>query len=348
MSLLNLGIGAVERGLVPDFVTRRAMRRLCGERLKEVDLLTTAQFQQTLESGPIALVPEKANEQHYELPPDFFAACLGQRRKYSCCLFPTPQTTLDEAEDAALTETCAHAEIEDGQEILELGCGWGSLSLWLAEKYPACRITAVSNSAPQREFITRRAQAQGFTNLRVITADMNAFAPQASAPFGARFDRVVSVEMFEHMRNYDLLLERIASWLLPGGKLFVHIFCHRQFCYPFEEQGEANWMGRYFFSGGLMPNETLLHRFERVMSVARRWSWNGTHYARTSAAWLKNLDERRDDVLPILVEAYGPAEARLWFNRWRMFYLAVEELFGYAQGNEWFVSHYLLVPSRGH
>lgn len=344
MSLLSFSLDAVERGLVPDAITRAAIRRLCEQRLRDCDrgneVANSRAFQifvESMRAGSIAPVPEKANEQHYELPPEFFAAVLGPHRKYSSCFWPTADTSLAEAEAASLGMTCERADLIDGQDVLELGCGWGSLSLWMAERFPKSRITAVSNSAPQRRFIESQAISRGLTNLSVITADMNQFAAEPS-----QFDRVVSVEMFEHMRNYERLLERIASWLRSDGKLFVHHFCHRRFAYPFETDGDANWMGRYFFTGGLMPSEEMLQQFRRHMTVVRQWRWDGTHYQRTSEAWLANLDAHRRDVLPILESTYGPDAARRWFHRWRLFFLAVAELFGYARGTEWFVSHSLL------
>lgn len=349
MTLLDIGIEAVERGIVPDAITRLAIRRFCRERLQNTSnecngasAGRSAQFAESLHSGPIAPLPEKANQQHYELPAEFFAAVLGPRRKYSCCYWPEENTTLAKAEAAALDATCQRAQLADGQDILELGCGWGSLSLWMAERYPGSRITAVSNSTRQRQFIESQARSLNLTNLRVVTADMNDFDPVGCGLCREGFDRVVSVEMFEHMRNYDELLARIAAWLRPAGKLFVHIFCHQTLAYPFETTGAANWMGRYFFTGGTMPSASLLNQFDRNLRVVNDWRWSGRHYQRTAEAWLANLDSRRREVLPILRSAYGAKEAVRWFNRWRMFFLAVAELFGFAGGDEWFVSHYLL------
>jgi cyclopropane-fatty-acyl-phospholipid synthase len=349
MGVTSLGVEAIELGLVPDAATRLAIRRLCQQRLNDLtgsaqqstDSLALA-FNQSLRSGPIALMPEIANEQHYELPTEFFEFVLGPRLKYSCCYFEGAHSTLAQAEESALAITCRRAGIEDGQQILELGCGWGSLSLWMAERYRSSRIVAVSNSVSQRKFIDRVAQSRGFTNLTVITADMNDFSPSSMG-----FDRIVSVEMFEHMRNYQHLLQRIATWLKPGGKLFVHVFCHHRDSYPFETSGTANWMGRHFFTGGIMPGAHLLREFNEDLEVTKQFTWNGQHYRRTAEAWLANLDAHRDELLPILRSTYGAKNARRWLNRWRIFFLAVSELFGFGGGSEWFVSHYLLKPVPG-
>lgn len=329
---MSIGIALAERGLVPDWMTRAGIRGLLRTRLKEE---RTAQpreeFKLSLVDGPVAPVPEKANEQHYEVPAEFFELCLGKHLKYSSALFVNGNESLDEAERAMLDLTCKRAQLEDGQEILELGCGWGSLTLFMARRFPNAKITAVSNSAGQREFIEKHAP----DNVRVITADMNEFEP------GAEFDRIVSVEMFEHMRNYGELFGRVRRWLRPRGKLFVHVFCHRDFAYPFETEGSDNWMGRYFFTGGQMPSFDLLGTVQDSIPLEESWAVPGRHYAETSEGWLRNMDEHRDEIMPILERTYGKSEASRWFQRWRIFFLACAELFGYAGGEEWLVGHYL-------
>jgi len=343
--LIQLPVAVIERGYCPDRLTRSAIRYLLGQRLRDLQqqskLTPDAQqrFVSSLNEGPLALVPDKANEQHYELPPEFFEQMLGPRRKYSSCYWSEADGDLPQAEETSLRSTCENAELEDGHSLLELGCGWGALSLWVAEHFPQCRITAVSNSAEQRGFIERAADQAGYSDrLRVVTADMNDFTTEET------YDRVISVEMFEHMHNYRLLLQRIANWLEPDGKLLVHHFCHRSWAYPFETQGASNWMGRYFFSGGLMPNADLLQSFSSHLSVARSWNWNGEHYSRTLDAWLAELDCHKARVMPILENVYG-TDASRWFQRWRMFLMACSELFGYRGGQEWSVSHHQLVHS---
>jgi len=339
----RIALQAVERGWTPDWLTRAGIRRLCRERLAEEGRRSAAgparelaRFAEEMHRGPIAPVPEKANEQHYELPAEFFELVLGPRLKYSSCYWPEDCKSLAEAEEASLEAACERAGLADGMRILELGCGWGSLSLWMAEKYPNARITAVSNSAPQRRLIEARAARQGLSNLRVITADMNEFDT------AERFDRAVSVEMFEHMRNYERLLARIAEWLDPHGKLFVHIFCHRRYAYAYGG-GPNNWMGEYFFTGGIMPSEDLLARFSRDLAVTGSWRWHGLHYQRTAEAWLANLDAHREQALAILERIHG-TDAQRWFVRWRLFFLACSEMFGLDGGEEWGVGHYLLEP----
>ncbi|MCB1019525.1 MAG: class I SAM-dependent methyltransferase [Acidobacteria bacterium] len=337
-SMWTLAMELAERGIAPDAAIRFGIRQLCGQRLREEGSRgeSTAKFAERMRLGPVAPVPEKANEQHYEAPPELFRLALGPRMKYSCCFWDEGAETLAEAEEAALEETCRRAELIDGHDILELGCGWGSLSLWMAERYPNSRITAVSNSSLQRGFIQQRALERGLANLRVVTADMNDFST------GDRFDRVVSVEMFEHMRNYEELLRRIAGWLRPDGKLFVHIFCHRRHGYAFETTGATEWLGRNFFTGGIMPSADVFTHFEREMRLSRQWSWGGEHYQKTAEAWLANMDRRKGEVLAVLSRTYGADEAERTFQRWRIFFMACAELWGYAEGKEWVVGHYLL------
>lgn len=349
MSLAGLGISLAERGLLPDALIRKGIRRLCVRRIAQcvptgeaAQQRARAAFAEQMRGGPVAPVPEAANEQHYEVPESFFGYALGHRRKYSGCYWPEGCDELDLAEDASLKATCEHAQLGDGMSILELGCGWGSLTLWMAEHYPNARITAVSNSNSQRAYINAQAQRRGLGNIEVITRDMNDFDT------AERFDRVVSVEMFEHMRNYEVLLERIASWLRPGGKLFVHIFAHRSAAYAFETEGADNWMGRYFFTGGIMPAQQLMHEFKANMRVRREWVWDGMHYQKTSEAWLENLDRNRDRVIALFGASMPAGEARKMYHRWRIFFLACAETFGFENGQQWLVAHYLLEPAIVH
>ncbi len=335
-------IGWVEQGLVPDKVSRAGIRRLLRERLRELSpddpervAERLSEFVAAMDASPVAPLPEKANEQHYEVPAGFFDLVLGPRRKYSSCFWGDGIETLEAAEEAALRITCERAGLADGQRILELGCGWGSLTLYAAERYPGAEITAVSNSHSQRARIERVAAERGLANVRVITADMNDF------DIGQTFDRVVSVEMFEHMRNYRRLLARIGGWLVPGGRFFMHIFCHRNSPYAFVDRGPSDWMSRHFFSGGIMPSDDLPLHFQQDLTLVRRWRWNGRHYEQTLNAWLALMDRQRKQVMPILRDTYGAAEADLWWVRWRLFFMACAELFGYAEGGEWWVSHYL-------
>ncbi|MGH8552131.1 MAG: SAM-dependent methyltransferase, partial [Methylococcales bacterium] len=292
-------------------------------------------FIENMNRAPVALVPELANVQHYEVPAAFFEYCLGKHRKYSSCYWDSHTDSLDDAEAHALQLSCEHAHLRDGANILELGCGWGSLTLWMAEYYPNSSITAVSNSRSQREFIAAEASRRGIGNVRVITCDMNHFETNNG------FDRVVSVEMFEHMRNYRVLFERVHDWLVPGGLFFLHIFVHRLAPYAFENKGADDWMSQYFFSGGMMPSDALPLRFQEHLKLMRRWRWDGTHYEKTANAWLAKLDHHAAEIDAILVETHGEVQSEIWRNRWRIFFMSCAELFGYNKGQEWWVGHYL-------
>ncbi len=331
-----------ERGLMPDSVIRAGIRQLCRQRLRDIqadDVESSARlteaFVRRMNDSEVAPIPDVANEQHYEVPPEFFREVLGKHAKYSCCHWDEATRNLDEAEALALRITCRRARIEDGMTVLDLGCGWGSLSLWIAEHFPGCQVTSVSNSRPQGDHIREEARRRGLHNIEVLTEDMNVF----QAP--GRYDRIVSVEMFEHMRNYRELFHRLSQWLKPGGRFFMHIFCHRQCAYEFLDEGPGDWMGRHFFSGGIMPADDLPLRFQEQLRLIRRERWDGRNYERTANAWLENMDSRKDRILPILEQTYGKGSAERWFQRWRIFFMACAELFGYGEGQEWFVSHYL-------
>ena len=331
-----------ESGLVPDTVIRAGIRRLLESKRKEIHsgdveyaANTLNRFVAMQNESPIALVPELANEQHYEVPAEFFTHVMGDHLKYSCCYWPNDVKNLSEAEAAALEITVRRAGIEDGMKVLDLGCGWGSLSLWIAEHFPNASVTSVSNSRSQRDYIMAQASGRDIDNIDVIACDMNDFATEL------RFDRVVSVEMFEHMRNYGELFQRISNWLLPDGKFFMHIFCHRTTPYEYIDNGPSDWMSRHFFSGGIMPSADLPLRFPAHLGIEKRWHWNGQHYAKTCNAWLRKMDANENEIMPVLAACYGDEDAALWWQRWRIFFMACAELFDYDEGHEWYVGHYL-------
>ncbi len=342
------GLELAERGWLPDQLIRFGIRRLLAARLVEESRLgceglseLNRSFVSEIRQSPIALHTASANQQHYEVPAAYFELVLGPHRKYSSCLWPEGVVDLSTAEQKMLELTCQRADLQNGMEILELGCGWGSLSLFMAARYPGSRLLAVSNSASQREFILKQAAVRGISNLVVETQDMNNFQTEQT------FDRVVSVEMFEHMRNYEELFFRISRWLKPKGKLFTHVFYHGRCAYPFETDGNNDWMARHFFTGGLMPSADLFLEFQRDLLFEDRWLINGRHYQKTLEAWLKRHDSSREQILPLFRETYGPELTNVMFQRWRMFYLACAELFGYRGGEEWGVAHFLFSRREG-
>jgi cyclopropane-fatty-acyl-phospholipid synthase len=314
-----------ENGWLPYWLIRFGIR----QRLQQQEII------KILSEAPVAQNTEEANEQHYELPPEFFTTVLGDRLKYSCALWDNDCKSLNDAEIKGLQQVAQRAQLEDGQDVLELGCGWGSFTLWAAENYPNSNFTAVSNSKPQGNFIRSQAKERGLNNITVHTADMNEFQP------GATFDRIVSIEMFEHMRNYDVLMERISNWLRDSGLLFVHIFTHKDYAYTYNAENEDEWMARYFFTGGVMPSHSLLTQFDRHLKVDKAWKVNGEHYSKTLEAWLDKFNENEGHVRELFNQCYGEKTANQWMWRWRLFFLACSELFGFKNGQEWGVSHYI-------
>ncbi len=336
MSLISTVIDKAERVPLPDAMIRAGISALCSRtaaRLSIGNAETDAAFARDMATRAIAEHTDEANAQHYEVPAKFFAMALGPNRKYSSCFYRAESSTLQEAEEESLRQTVEHADLSDGQSILELGCGWGSLSLWMARQFPNSRITAVSNSHSQREYIEASAKSRGLANLTVITQDMNAFDPKAT------FDRIVSVEMFEHMMNWRELMTRVRSWLNPDGRFFMHIFTHRSGAYLFDRADREDWIAQHFFTGGVMPSHHLIQQYSDLFEVEKEWRWSGVHYQRTALDWLANFDANRDEIEAVFRPVYR-ADAALWMRRWRWFFLATAGLFGYANGSEWGVSHY--------
>lgn len=332
----------LQKNLIPDFLIRTGIRQICKQRIKEQSSGTVEDrhnnfmtFVEQLKDSPIAVETKKANEQHYEVPTPFFQMVLGKHLKYSSGYWREGVTSIDQSEADMLELTCERAELKDGQQVLECGCGWGSLSLFMAAKFPNSNITAVSNSRTQKVFIDEQARQRGITNLTVITSDMNEFTTTA------RFDRIVSVEMFEHMRNYQALMRKLSGFLVNDGKMFIHIFTHKYFGYFYEVKDDSDWMAKYFFSGGVMPSDHLLLYFNEHFKAEKHWRVSGQHYQKTSEAWLANMDKHKDEIMPLFEATYGKEEATKWWVYWRVFFMACAELWGYHKGEEWFVSHYL-------
>ncbi|MBP9853949.1 MAG: class I SAM-dependent methyltransferase [Candidatus Omnitrophica bacterium] len=339
--IFNITQGLLEKNLIPDPIIRIGIRGLLKDKLIEENnfkskfgIKRKMELIEFLKSSPIAVNTKEANEQHYELPTEFFQLVMGKHMKYSSGLWKEGVTSFDASEEDMLSLTVERAELRDGMSILELGCGWGSLTLFMASKLPQSKIVGVSNSSTQKEFILREAKKRKLNNVRIITADMNDFM------IDEKFDRIVSVEMFEHMRNYKRLLEKIAGFLSGNGKLFVHIFTHREFAYLYEEKDESDWIAKYFFTGGIMPSDDLLLHFQDHFKLEEHWQINGTHYQKTSEEWLKNMDKNKDKIIPILKETYGENQYRKWWVYWRVFFISCAELWGYKNGTEWIVSHY--------
>ncbi len=345
--MLNVSQILLEQNRIPDFLIRIGIRRLLKTKLDEEKDLKKKLGEKRktdlvdfLKSSPIAVNTREANEQHYEMPTEFFELVMGKHMKYSCGLWQDGVSDFDTSEKDMLALTVERAQLADGMAILELGCGWGSLTLFMAHKFPKSQIVGVSNSATQKEFILRQAKNRKLNNVRILTADMNDFM------ILEKFDRVVSVEMFEHMRNYQKLLEKISGFLKDDGKLFVHIFTHREFAYLYEEKDPSDWIAKYFFTGGIMPSDDFFTYFQDHLQLEQQWQVNGTHYQKTSEAWLTNMDKNKDRIIPILKATYGPDQITKWWVYWRVFFMSCAELWGYRNGTEWIVSHYLLRKAK--
>jgi len=340
-TLFSLGISLLEKNVLPDTVVRYGIRSQLADRLRtenkgsvEGNIKRKLDFIKELKSLPIAVHQQEANKQHYEVPAEFYNLVLGKNRKYSSCLFTNTARTLDDAEDAMLNLYVERARLQDGMDILDLGCGWGSVSLFMSAKFPNSKVTGLSNSNSQREFIMEEAKKRGIKNLNIITGDVAVF--QADL----KFDRVVCIEMFEHMKNYEKLLEKISSWLKPSALLFVHIFAHKEFPYHFETDG-SSWMAEHFFTGGTMASDDLLIYFQKNVTLIDHWVVDGKNYGRTNEEWLLKFDKNIAQIREIFAKTYGADQVTKWTAYWRSFFLACAELFIYNNGQEWFVSHYL-------
>lgn len=334
-------INWVEQGFIPDTIIRKGIQRLLKERLKEIHsnnveelLISKSRFIDDMREAPIAIMTDKANEQHYEVPSEFYELILGKHNKYSCCFWDEETQSLNQAEENALDISCLHAQLYNGQQILELGCGWGSLTLWMAQKYPQSHITAVSNSHSQRKHIETCAQALGLSNIDVLTCDMNDFNTDKE------FNRIVSIEMFEHMRNWEILFSNVAGWLKGNGKFFMHVFTNRQAAYAFEVKESSDWMSEYFFTGGMMPSDDLALYFQHDLALEKNWAWSGHHYAKTSNAWLQNMDNHKTELMQLIKDTYCEHNSQTWWMRWRIFFMACAELFAFDNGQQWHVMHY--------
>jgi cyclopropane-fatty-acyl-phospholipid synthase len=332
----------LEKDLVPDFLIRIGIRRLLKQRLKdekkespEAQKKHLLNLIEELKNSPIAIETKAANEQHYEVPTQFYQYCLGKHLKYSSGFWKDGVNDIDTSEKDMLDITCERAELQNGQEVLELGCGWGSLSLFMSAKFPKSNFTVVSNSKTQKIYIDEQAKLRGINNLTVLTIDINNFN------IDKKFDRVVSVEMFEHLRNYKLLFNKIASLLKEDGKMFVHVFTHKIYAYKFEVLDDSDWMSKYFFTGGIMPSNDLFSYFNEDLKIVNQWLVNGMHYSKTSEAWLQNMDKHKAEIIPLFEKTYGKENATKWWVYWRIFYMACAELWGYNKGGEWMVVHYL-------
>jgi cyclopropane-fatty-acyl-phospholipid synthase len=348
--LVKPAIDGMEMGLLPDWLIRKGIKKLCAQRISHLQDLNmksrgtyTRAYAEQLRAGPLAIATKEANSQHYEVPAEFFNLALGPNRKYSSAYWGSDTKNLGEAEVQSLEQTVHHARIENGMRVLELGCGWGSITLYMAKKFPKCQIVAVSNSGSQKKFIDAEALRLGLTNVQVHTQDVSKM--QTAPELQAGFDRIVSVEMFEHFRNYEILFSHLKKWLKPEGFALVHVFTHTKYPYLFDTGGSDNWMGQYFFTGGQMPSTDLFHSFHKDMKVVEQWHWSGDHYGKTSEAWLENMDSHKKEIKKILEPVYGKREVARWIQRWRIFFLAVAETFAYDKGSEWGVDHYLLAPA---